>query len=101
MRRSDFYFPLNDADVMRCDTVFMKTPQSDPTSEYGQTTRVFPFNCAAGAYCQCWFAAEHGCLKTFCSAESQGSWPLESVCSVCRKDPNVASELIQAFMKIQ
>lgn len=60
-------------------TLFMKTPQSDPTPEYGQATRVFPFYQEAGAYCQCWSAEEHGCLKTYCSAKSQGSWPLESV----------------------
>lgn len=52
MRRSDFYFPLNDADVTKYDTVFMKTPQSDLTPEYGQATRVFNFCPEAGAYCQ-------------------------------------------------
>lgn len=41
MRRSAFSFPLNDADVMKYDTVFVNTSQSDPTPECGQATRVF------------------------------------------------------------
>lgn len=98
MRRLAFYFPLNDADVTKRDTVFMKTPHLTPHLSMGRQQGYFlsvmRLVLTANAGLQ-----QDTAVSKYCSAKSQG--PSESVCSVCRKDSNIASELIQTFMKIQ